>query len=142
MVFEITEVRNAKSLNEENTSIDVEFNHPQLGWIPYTINDFDPDTTISNEQLLSLIGSNYAAYVPPTSEEVIAEQAAMARGTRQEILKSFVDPYITNNLRWQSMTDAQRQIITDYRQQLLDISEQSGWPQNVEWPTPPDTTGF
>ena len=142
MIFEVTEVRNAQSTNSENTSMDVEINHPQLGWIPYTINDFDPDDTINNQQLLSLIGSNYAAYVPPTSEEVIAEQAAMARGTRQEILSSFVDPYITNNLRWQSMTDAQRQTITDYRQQLLDISEQSGWPHNVEWPTPPDTNDF
>ena len=142
MIFEVTEVRNAQSTNSENTSMDVEINHPQLGWIPYTINDFDPDNTISNEQLLSLIGSNYAAYVPPTSEEIIAEQAAMARGTRQEILQSFVDPYVTNNLRWQSMTDAQRQTISDYRQQLLDITEQTGWPQNVEWPTPPDTTGF
>lgn len=142
MIFEVTEVRNAQSTNSENTSMDVEINHPQLGWIPYTINDFDPDDTISNQQLLSLIGSNYAAYVPPTSEEIIAEQAAMARGTRQEILQSFVDPYVTNNLRWQSMTDAQRQTISDYRQQLLDITEQTGWPQNVEWPTPPDTTGF
>jgi hypothetical protein len=80
--------------------------------------------------------------VPPTSEETIAKQAAIARAERQLAFEHFVDPFVTNSLRWNSMTDAQRQTITDYRQQLLDISEQSGWPHTIEWPTPPDTSGF
>jgi len=142
MIWSITEVRNAKSINEDNSALDMEINHPELGWIPYSLNAHDPDNSISNEQLLDLVGSNYAAYVPPTSEEVIAEQAAIARAERQLAFEHFVDPIVSNNLRWQSLTDAQRQTITDYRQQLLDISEQSGWPHTINWPTPPDPNDF
>ena len=31
----ITEVRNAQSLNAENTMFEVDINHPDYGWIPY-----------------------------------------------------------------------------------------------------------
>ena len=34
MIWSITEVRNAKSINEDNSALDMEINHPELGWIP------------------------------------------------------------------------------------------------------------
>jgi hypothetical protein len=82
MSIQITEVRNAKSMNASNTSIDVEINHPEYGWIPYLLTDYDTDTTINNDELLELIGSDYAAYVPPTQEELDAALAASIRGQR------------------------------------------------------------
>lgn len=140
MIWEITEIRNSKSLNEENTDFDLEMNHPIHGWIPYTLNLDDPDDSISNEQLLSLIGSNYAAFVPPTSEEIIQEQAADARSFRSVLLENHVDPLVSNSLRWNDMTDSQRNAWTTYRQELLDITKQSGFPQNITWPTMPEET--
>ena len=41
----ITEVRNAQSLNAENTAFDVEINHPEFGWIPYSLQPDDIDNT-------------------------------------------------------------------------------------------------
>jgi hypothetical protein len=86
MSIQITEVRNAQSMNAANTSIDVEINHPEYGWIPYLLTDYDTDTTINNDELLELIGSDYAAYVPPTQEELDAALAASIRGQRNNLL--------------------------------------------------------
>jgi hypothetical protein len=79
MNIQITEVRNAQSMNAANTSIDLEINHPEYGWIPYLLTDYDTDMTINNDELLELIGSDYAAYVPPTQEELDAALAASIR---------------------------------------------------------------
>ena len=137
--YTIQETRNAKSLNEENSIIDVEINHPEFGWVDYTLMPDDPDGTISNEELLSMIGSDYAAFVPPTSEEIITRQAAQIRAERNYLLQTVVDPIVSNNLRWNDMTDSQRTEWTDYRRALLDITDQSGFPQNVTWPTVPSS---
>ena len=59
----ITEVRNAVSLQSDNLRMDVEINHPVYGWIPYTIDPVDTDTTINNNDVLSLIGTEFVQYV-------------------------------------------------------------------------------
>ena len=141
-VWDIEQVRNAQSLNEDNSHFDVEINHPEFGWIPYTLRPDDPDGSISNEELLSMIGSSYAAYVPPTSEELIAQQSAQVRSERDLRLRYQVDPIVSNNLRWTEMTDSQRTEWTDYRRALLDITAQSGFPQSVTWPTVPEGFGL
>ena len=141
-IWHIEEVRNAKSLNEENTDFDLEIKHPDFGWIPYTLHPDDPDGSISNEELLSMMGSNYAQYVPPTSEETIARQREGVRFQRDMLLKMYVDPIVSNNLRWNDMTDSERKKFTDYRTALLDITKQSGFPQNVTWPTVPEGYGL
>ena len=45
MSIEITEYRNAVSFAADNSRIDVEINHPEHGWIPYSLNAFDTDMT-------------------------------------------------------------------------------------------------
>ena len=82
MSIQITEVRNAKSMNASNTSIDVEINHPEHGWIPYLLTDYDTDTTINNDELLELIGSDYAAYVAPTQASLDAIAAVAYKTAR------------------------------------------------------------
>ena len=49
-----------------------------------------------------------------------------------------VDPLAGNSLRWADLTSEQQQDVSDYRQSLLDITEQGGFPHNVTWPTKPD----
>ncbi len=136
--YKIEEIRNAKSLNEDNSHFDVDINHPKLGWIPYTLTPDDADGTITNSELLSMIGSDYAAFVPPTSEEIITAQTAQAREERNRLLSSYVDPVVSNPLRWNELSEEKKQAWADYRKALLDITEQSGFPQNIIWPTMPD----
>jgi hypothetical protein len=140
MSIQITEVRNAQSMNAANTSIDVEINHPTYGWIPYLLTDYDTDMTINNDELLELIGSDYAAYVPPTQEELDAALAASIRGQRNNLLATEVDPLVTNPLRWAELTEAQQAAWTQYRSALLDITAQAGFPNEVVWPTKPEVT--
>ena len=138
MSITITEVRNAQSMNASNTSIEVEINHPTHGWIPYLLTDYDTDMTINNDELLELIGSDYAAYVPPTQEELDAALAASIRGQRNSLLATEVDPLVTNPLRWAELTEAQQAAWTQYRRDLLDITAQAGFPNEVVWPTKPE----
>ena len=76
MAITITEVRNAVSLQSDNLLMDVEINHPKFGWIPYTLDPADTDTTIDNDAVMALIGDDFAAYVPPTQAELDAAAAA------------------------------------------------------------------
>ena len=133
----ITEVRSAQSLNAENTAFEVEINHPEHGWIPYGLMPDDTDMTVDNSVLLKLIGSDYAAYVAPTAEEITAELAASVRGQRDQKLVEEVDPIITNPLRWAELTDAKQAEWTQYRTDLLNLPEQSGFPNDITWPTKP-----
>ena len=70
MNITITQVRNAASLQADNLRMDVEINHPQYGWILYTIDPSDTDMTIDNDAVMALIGDDFAAYVPPTQAEL------------------------------------------------------------------------
>ena len=133
----ITEVRNAQSLNTENTMFDVEINHPEHGWIPYGLNPDDTDMTVDNSVLLGLIGSDYAAYVAPTQAELDAELSANLRGQRDQRLAEEVDPVVTNPLRWAELTDAKQAEWTQYRTDLLNLPAQAGFPNTVTWPTKP-----
>ena len=133
----ITEVRNAQSLNTENTAFEVEINHPEYGWIPYGLMPNDEDTTVDNSVLLGLIGSDYAAYVAPTQAELDAELAASLRGQRDQKLVEEVDPIVTNPLRWAELTDAKQAEWTQYRTDLLNLPAQAGFPNTVTWPTKP-----
>jgi hypothetical protein len=64
--------RNAKHIS--NGRIDCEIEHPQFGWIPYTIDPEDTDGTVDNADLVNRIGTDAEPYTPPTppSDEEIA----------------------------------------------------------------------
>ena len=130
--------RNARYINDSGW-IDCEIEHPDYGWIPYSLDPADKDTTINNDELLSLMlaNSDVAAYVPPTQEELDAEAAAAVRAERDMKLATEVDPIAGNALRWASLTAEQQQAWADYRQALLDIPKQSGFPTDVVWPVKP-----
>jgi hypothetical protein len=128
----ITEYRNASSLNAANTRMDVEINHPDYGWIPYTIDPSDTDTTIDNSALLALVGDDFT---PSTQEARDAATAASVRSTRDSLLATQVDPIVSNPLRWDAMTDQQKADMSAYRLALLDVPQQAGFPNTVSWPT-------
>lgn len=133
----ITQVRNAKSLNSDNTSFDVEIKHPQYDWIPYTLNPDDTDVTVDNNVLLELIGTNFEAYVAPTQEELDERLSLALRYERDAILVEEVDPIVTNPLRWADLTEVKQAEWTQYRTDLLNLPDQVGFPNTVTWPTKP-----
>lgn len=138
MSLPITNIRNAKSINESNTRFDVEIDHPTYGWIPYTLDPADEDQTIDNDALRSLIGSDFEAYVAPTQEELDENAAGEVRAIRNFKLIHEVDPIVSNSMRWADLTTEKQNAWTAYRQDLLDITNQDGFPHNVVWPTSPD----
>jgi len=138
MSIPITEMRNAKSITADNTFMDVEINHPQYGWIPYSLNPNDTDMTIDNDDLMVLIGTDFAAYVAPTQKELDAVLAESIRRERASILTEILDPLVSNPLRWAGLTSSQQTEWTTYRTALLDIPEQSGFPNTISWPTAPE----
>lgn len=130
--------RNAKRIDEAGR-IDCEIEHPQFGWIPYTLDPADIDMTINNDELLAAMAANgdVEAYVPPTQFELDAKAADAVRAERDMKLSSEVDPIAGNALRWASLTAEQQQAWADYRQALLDVPDQAGFPHDVVWPTKP-----
>ncbi len=125
----ITQFRNAISIEADNTRIDVEINHPDYGWIPYTLDTSDTDMTINNDDLLELIGANFTAYVAPTQAESDAKTARKVRKKRGFLLADtdwMASNDVTMSSEWAS-----------YRQALRDIPSQSGFPNTITWPTKP-----
>jgi len=133
----ISQVRNAVSRNAENTSFNLEINHPDFGWIPYSLNPWDTDQTVNNNDLLALIGSNFENYVPPTQEELDLKAAKMVRDERSRLLRSEVDPVVSNSLRWADMATDKQNAWAQYRTDLLNVPQQSGFPHNITWPDIP-----
>jgi hypothetical protein len=117
--------------------MDVEINHTKFGWIPYTLDPADTDTTIDNDAVMALIGDNFAAYVPPTQAELDAAAAAGVRAERDNRLTTEVDPIVSNALRWADLTAAKQAEWTQYRTDLLNVPDQSGFPNTITWPTKP-----
>ena len=138
MSITITQVRNAASLQSDNLRMDVEINHPDHGWIPYTVDPADTDTTIDNDEVMALIGTNFTAYVAPTQAELDAAAAAQVRMERDNILATVVDPIVSNPLRWADMTVEKQAEWAAYRTALLDITGQAGFPTDITWPTKPE----
>jgi uncharacterized protein RhaS with RHS repeats len=76
--------------------------------------------------------ANYTPPAPPTNEYL----AEMARNQRGSMLR-YLDTVLTNPLRWAGYSAEQQAIIAKYRQDLLDITDQKGFPANIVWPQSP-----
>lgn len=137
MSITITEVRNAQSLQSDNLRMDVEINHPTYGWIPYTVDPADTDATVDNAAILALVGDDFGAYVAPTQAELDAALAVEVREERDRLL-SDMDVVVSNPLRWADLSSDKQNEWTAYRLDLLDVPQQSGFPNTVTWPTQPE----
>ena len=136
MSVTITEVRNAQSLQSDNLRMDVELNHPDYGWIPYTLDPADTDTTIDNDAVMALIGTDFTAYVAPTQAELDAALADEVRSDRDYRILT-VDQVVSNPLRWADLTSDKQAEWSQYRTDLLAVPQQAGFPNNITWPTKP-----
>ena len=133
----MTNYRNAKYIND-NGWIDCEIEHPDWGWIPYTLDPADTDMTINNDDLLAAMkaAGDVEAYVPPTQAELDAMLSEQLREKRGELLIE-VDAIAGNALRWATLSAEQQNAWAVYRQALLDVPQQAGFPNDVVWPVKP-----
>jgi hypothetical protein len=122
----------------ENGWIECEIEHPEYGWIPFTCDPNDTGALFDTAALFAEMQPHAAPYVPPTQEELDAMAAAQVRVERAYRLATEVDPIAGNALRWAGLSDEQRQAWAGYRQALLDVPQQSGFPHNVTWPSKPE----
>jgi hypothetical protein len=129
--------------DDTNNRIDCFLYLPEHGgWVPYTLDVDDTDMTIDNTVLLAQMqeANDIAPYVapePPTQDELDAISASEIRSERDALLSNFVDPLVTNPLRWAELTDAKQAEWTQYRTDLLNVPQQAGFPNTVTWPTRP-----
>ena len=130
--------RNAKYINN-NGWIDCEIQHPVYGWGPYTLNPADTDMTVNNDDLLAAMAAkgDVAPYVPPTQAELDVMAAAEIREERNRRLLTDVDPIVMNSLRWGDLSPAQQASMATFRQSLLDVPQQAGFPKTHTWPKKP-----
>ena len=133
MSITISEVRNAQSLQSNNLRMDLEIDHPDHGWLPYTVDPSDTDGTIDNTSVMALVGTDFEAYVAPTQAEIDATLAAEVRAERDSLL-SVVDVVVSNPLRWATLSTVTKSGWSTYRQALLDVPQQDGFPSTIVWP--------
>ena len=79
---------------------------------------------------------------PYTEDEVAAAIALVpeqVRVTRDMKLATEVDPIAGNALRWAALDADTQAAWAAYRQALLDVPAQAGFPHNVTWPEVPST---
>jgi hypothetical protein len=132
------EYRNAKHIN--NTMIDCEINHPTYGWIPFTCDPNDTGANFDVAELYIRMDTDplTIVYIPPTQAELDQKAAELVRYERNNLLTRVVDPIVSNPLRWADLTPEQQQAWSNYRRELLDITDQLGFPNDIIWPVKPE----
>ena len=70
-------------------------------------------------------------FVEPIPEPTIEEKQERVRLTRNFYLEQFVDPVVSNPLRWNDLTAEEQQVYADYRRYLLDFTSGENWWENL-----------
>ena len=105
----ITEYREAVKFND--VIMTVQIKHPVYGWIEYTINQYDQDTTIDNQALRDMIGDDYSL----ASGQLLRDWNMGIAITRCREFTEAMEG-IKNNL-----TDDQREILDAYIMKTNDV---------------------
>jgi hypothetical protein len=71
------------------------------------------------------------------TQEIATEKKAQEVRKQRDRLLGIMDAVVINPLRWNTLTESQRQELAIYRQALLDVPQQPGFPWSAEWPESP-----
>lgn len=129
------EIRSAR--RNKLSTIDCEINHPKYGWIPFTASPHDPEQHGREIYAAAMAGDfgEIAEYVEPI--KTAEEKAAEVRAERDDRLK-VLDVIVSNPLRWDGFSIELKGELSTYRQALLDVPQQSGFPDIIVWPEMPE----
>ena len=95
----------------------------------YTVDCWKDKYTV---RLKSEIESIHLADMTEEEQAVYMEEKAQAkRDLRSLYLHTYVDPVVTNPLRWEELSEEEQTEIKNYRQYLLDVPQQTDFP-NIE----------
>lgn len=89
-------------------------NDGEIGWILLPNGEWDKQEKIPTYDELCLIN----------------------RDKRNKLLIHYVD--VINVFRWEQLTEEEKDLWRQYRQDLLDVPQQDGFPNNIIWPTIPN----
>lgn len=122
--------KNATYLKDGRIRCDVE--HPTLGWIPYTASKDDTEEFGKNVFSIVSKSSKVKKYTPiTTSDEDLKKLVRIERDARLKKL----DEIVSNPLRWESLSKSKKEGYKKYRQDLLDVPQQPGFPKEIDWPS-------
>lgn len=83
---------------------------------------------------MSLLDLTKLRTVEVKAQEVIDA----ARALRDQKLRAFDADLYRNEIYWATLTASQRTERLAYRQLLLDLTEQPGFPTAIDWPVMPE----
>jgi len=125
------EANTPKYAAPDSLAIDLNVNHPDH--IPFTARADDPLGSDLYARALNGDFGPIAAYEGPTAEELLTDQMRAQRNARLAQL----DALVMNPLRWAQYTAEQQVAFAAYRQALLDVPQQDGFPEVIDWPVMP-----
>jgi hypothetical protein len=121
----------------------IDSNGQILGWYDDEIHTSipSPNVQVSEEVWQNAINSMHNTIIDGVTSQVDhrsnEQKSSDARILRDLLLTSEVDPIVTNPLRWAELSSTEQQQWSDYRTALLNVPQQSGFPNEVNWPTKP-----
>lgn len=96
--------------------------------------EIDPHNAYTLEEVRTYLLDNPEMLVD--LEKIETERITReARAKRDNLLKETVDS--VNPMRWEALTELQKDAWRAYRQALLDVPQQEGFPTNIVWPEAP-----
>lgn len=116
-----------------------------IGWYSKDVHDSipEPHIEVSEEIWQESLKCNYNC-IDITNNCLIKkdfstseERMSAVRNSRNSKL-SELDLIIGNPFRFQELSDDIKNKLKEYRQNLLDVPQQSGFPDNVNWPVIPE----
>ena len=119
------------------------FFHPERGyWETITdpsdeiVSAYPSDTVETPLRPSHLHTWSGSEWVEPTQEVLTAYLSESVRAVRDERLMDL-DAIVTHPLRWAALDADTQAAWAAYRQALLDVPQQAGFPNNVTWPEKP-----
>jgi len=120
----------------DGNAIDLMVEHPGFGPIPFTASRAVSDP-LANALFDRALNGDFGSIAPfdgSDPQEMLAERM---RGQRNQLLAQL-DAMTGNPLRWAEFEDAQKTALATYRQALLDVPQQAGFPDDIQWPVLPE----
>lgn len=73
-------------------------------------------------------------------EDALAHEFSTNARAQRDALLLELDTIVSNPLRFGGLDKTQQTALTEYRQALLDVPQQAGFPHTIDWPKKPELT--
>ena len=132
-------VTNCKYVTEDQSMIGCQVTFEKLGTVYFVASSTDSEVhgreihSRARNGEFGSIDSYVSIQTVLTSDQMVTQQR-----TTRDFLLSQLDSLISNPLRWESISEQDKNEIGVYRTALLDVPQQAGFPENINWPSTPN----